>query len=308
MKQSSNILFNICYQCNARCRHCSNGDTIKERQESDPNQILEWLADVAEAGLKMATFVGGEPFLMLDDLRRYCARAVELGLKSSIITNGYWAKTREEAIAILQSLSGLNSLVVSSDIYHLEFIDSQVVKNALDACLELNIEVALNITCASKVEKTEALEIYGDYKNKLFIYTPMMMPIGAASELPIERRPVLEKADSLPAFCAIGNFSVKQTGDVFACCNAIVPEEPFLYIGNMVKQKFPELMKEFEKNPLYVFIKEYGPRGIGRIFRESPYFEEFRQKAYTCECDFCLDLLVNPERQQYFLRQIASQS
>lgn len=58
MKQSSNILFNICYQCNARCRHCSNGETIKERREIDPNQILEWLADVAEAGLKEATFVG----------------------------------------------------------------------------------------------------------------------------------------------------------------------------------------------------------------------------------------------------------
>lgn len=305
MKRNMNLIFNICNQCNVKCRHCSNEEILNNGRKAEPFLVLEWLEDAAEAGFGEATFVGGEPFLFVDDLRLYCKKAHELGMKSCIITNGYWAKTLDKAIEVLKSLEDLDSILVSSDIFHLEHIDSQIIKNALDACIMLNISVALNATCASKNEKKRIWDIYSGYKNSLFINTHMLMPIGAAKSLLIERWCLEDKVSELPVICGINNFLVEMDGEVHACCNAILSEEPLLYAGNMKKEKLSVLLQKFVANPLYRFIKEQGPRGIGRLLKDSLYYNEFRQKQYTCECDFCVSILGSLELQQYMINQIS---
>lgn len=305
MKRNMSLIFNICNQCNMRCRHCSNVDSLNDEQKADPSLILEWLSDAAEAGVKEVTFVGGEPFLFLDDLILYCAKSQELGMKSCIITNAYWANTKDEAFEILQKLQGLSSLLVSSDVFHLEYIDSSIIKNAIEACIELNISVALNATCATKSEKKQMWNIYDKYKNVLFINTHMLMPIGSAKSLPIDRWLLEAKIDELPTICGINNFLVEMDGEIHACCNAILSEEPFLYAGNMKKESLQTILPKIQDDFLYNFIKEYGPRGIGKILKDSPYYAELKQKQYTCECDFCVGILGSKERQLYFINQIS---
>jgi len=293
MKYSESLIYNICNRCNLRCKHCSNAGLIHDTQVMDSNMVFDSLTDAAEVGIAQVTFVGGEPFLELGSLRKYIQRAKALGLETCIITNTYWAKTKETAIEILKSLEGLTSLLISSDLYHLEYISADIIMNAIEACLELNINAAINATCASKKDKKKIWEIYEKYKNKIFIHTHMLMPIGAAKELEIERWMLEDKVNRLPGICGIGNFLIEMNGDVHACCNAILAKDSYLYAGNLNEESLKEILHRFHMNPMYQFIRKQGPRGIGRMLQTSPYYELCRTREYTCECDFCVDVLGN---------------
>lgn len=305
MKRDTSLIFNICNQCNMRCRHCSNEDSLSDHMKADSLLILKWLEDASDAGIREVTFVGGEPFLFLNDLVLYCAKAKELGMNSCIITNAYWANTKDEALQILNKLDGLSSLLVSSDVFHLEYIDSRVIENALDACIEMNINVALNATCAMKSEKKKIWDMYSKYKNHIFINTHMLMPIGAAKKLCIEKWVLKEKIDLLPTMCGISNFLVGMDGEVHGCCNAILSKNQLLYVGNIKQNAVKEIIQKINEDPLYKFIKTYGPRGIGKVIKDSPYYNKLEQNQYTCECDFCVDILGCVDHQKYFTEFIS---
>ncbi|AEY67261.1 radical SAM protein [Clostridium sp. BNL1100] len=304
MKRNKNLIFNICNQCNVKCRHCSNAETLNDGKKAEPPYVLKWLEDASEADFSEATFVGGEPFLYVDDLILYCKKTHELGMKSCIITNGFWATNLERAVELLKSIKGLDSILVSSDIFHLEYIDSQTIKNVFDACIQLNINIAMNATCSSKEDKKKIWDIYSEYKNSVFINTHMLMPIGAAKSLPVERWCLEDKIAKLPVVCGIDNFLVDMDGDVHACCNSILSKEPLFYVGNMKKESLSLLLKNFIRNPLYCLMKEQGPRGLGKFLMNSPYYQEFSQKEYTCECDFCISVLESDKLQKYIISQI----
>ena len=286
-----NVIFNICNQCNVKCRHCSNNEILNSMDEIDLEMLLNCLKECASANIEQVTFVGGEPFLYVDRLKLYCSTASQLGLKTCIITNGYWGKTVERAKEILTSIKGLDSLLVSSDIYHLEHISAETIENVINASLEIGIVISMNATCASKEERDVIRETYKEYKNKIIINTHMMMPIGAAKKLEIKRWKLSERKTRLASVCGIGNYLIEMDGEVHGCCNAILAKEKFLYLGNVKRNKLSRLIKESQNNKEFNFITKYGPRGIEDLVKNNQKLSQYMTKEYTCECEFCVDIM-----------------
>lgn len=285
------VIFNICNRCNVRCRHCSNSDILDSKEEMDSTMLLECLNECAKADIYQVTLVGGEPFLYPEKLKAYLSSAKELGLKTCIITNGYWGKNRSKAQELLASLDGLTSLIVSSDKYHLEHISEQTIRNVLDLCIEMGIEVSINAVCASKEDKDAIRKLYDEYKSRVAINTPMLMPIGAAKNLEIARWNLSERRTRLPSICGIGNYLVEMNGEVHGCCNAILAKNPFLSLGNVKTTKLSRQIEEFRKTKEYQFIANFGPRGIAGLVQQNEELQEFMTQEFTCECEFCIEVM-----------------
>lgn len=136
--------------------------------DPDPQEIINWISMIANSReSKHIVFVGGEPFLQ-KSLRTYIYHGSKVGLITTVVTNGYWASTEEKAEDILKSFPGLNCIIASSDIYHLEFIDKEIIYNLVRACLKLGIAITINITAASKEEGERIEKIYKHFKRIMF--------------------------------------------------------------------------------------------------------------------------------------------
>lgn len=85
------VVFNCTRRCNLRCRHCytSSGESPAEGAPAELStpQAEAMLEDLAAFGVPVVLFSGGEP-LMRPDVTKLAARAVALGMRAVLSTNG----------------------------------------------------------------------------------------------------------------------------------------------------------------------------------------------------------------------------
>jgi len=82
------VVWNCTRACNLRCVHCySNSGACRHGVEMTTDQGLALIEDLAAFGAPVMLFSGGEP-LMRPDLQTLIERAVALGMRAVISTNG----------------------------------------------------------------------------------------------------------------------------------------------------------------------------------------------------------------------------
>lgn len=107
------IAWEVTLQCNARCLHCysESGPGIHAPNELNTEQALKVIDDLAEAGLLILAFSGGEP-LLRRDIFTLIERAVDRQLVVNVATNGAVINDR---LAQRLKESGVRSMTVSLD-------------------------------------------------------------------------------------------------------------------------------------------------------------------------------------------------
>ncbi len=115
------IHFLLTYVCNFECDHCflycgpnSEGTFILK-------QVREVLHEAREIGtVEWAYFEGGEPFLFYPLMVEGIRIARDMGFRTGIVTNAYWATSQEDAGLWLKPLADLElaDLSVSDDAFH----------------------------------------------------------------------------------------------------------------------------------------------------------------------------------------------
>jgi organic radical activating enzyme len=128
--------------CNLSCAHCIT--------DSSPSAVgdLPW-PRIEDAVRSAAPYVdricvtGGEPTLRLDRTLQVIRLARELGLGTSVVSNGYWARSRAGAERVLRRFAdaGLETLAVSFDSFHDRLVDEQSLETLLSAAVGSSIEV-----------------------------------------------------------------------------------------------------------------------------------------------------------------------
>jgi pseudo-rSAM protein/SPASM domain protein len=82
------VVWNVTRQCNLYCEHCyASADTETAPGELSTAEGKALLADLADYGVPVVLFSGGEP-LVRDDLPELIAHAADLGLRPVLSTNG----------------------------------------------------------------------------------------------------------------------------------------------------------------------------------------------------------------------------
>lgn len=133
----------LTYQCNLECEHCFVWGSPRQAGTMGLEQVREILRQSEALGtVEWIYFEGGEPFLYYPILCTAVREAAALGFEVGIVSNGYWATSREDALEWLRPLSGLvQDLSVSSDRYHRLEAGYDPAENACQAADELGIPV-----------------------------------------------------------------------------------------------------------------------------------------------------------------------
>ncbi len=106
------IVWNCTRQCNLNCIHCyASADNRRAPEEMDTAAGIAFIHDLADFGVPVILFSGGEP-LLRKDLFSLAALARELGIRIVLSTNGTLIT---EAVAKKISALGFAEVGISLD-------------------------------------------------------------------------------------------------------------------------------------------------------------------------------------------------
>jgi len=132
----------LTYQCTFECDHCFVWGSPWQTGTLTLEQIDLILEQAKSAGVESIYFEGGEPFLYYALLVRGVEMAYEMGFSVGVVSNGYWAHTKEDALVWLKPLVGkLDDLSISCDLFHYSEEMLYQAQNAVDAARQLGIPV-----------------------------------------------------------------------------------------------------------------------------------------------------------------------
>ena len=135
--------------------------------------------------IEITVFTGEELTLKL--LKEGIKYAADGGFIVKLVTNAWWASSRERALTFLKEL-GLKELNVSYDDFHSAFIQGRNIVNAVKAALRLGLKVAVAIIVHkySKINKNYVRNMFvsnGVNVAKIYFLEDHLQPVGRASSL-----------------------------------------------------------------------------------------------------------------------------
>lgn len=137
------VHFLLTYRCLFSCDHCfvwgdPSANVVFSKRDLD--EALNQLAEVPS--VRTVYFEGGEPFLYYPLLLHAVRTAAALGYAVGIVTNGYWATSKEDALEYLRPFAGqVTDLTVSTDLFHSSKRLSDEARAAIEAAEELAIPI-----------------------------------------------------------------------------------------------------------------------------------------------------------------------
>jgi MoaA/NifB/PqqE/SkfB family radical SAM enzyme len=149
------------FRCPAQCRHCGTNSHPRELTWLSPDLILDVIDQAARAGYAEVVFSGGEPTLAGNSLLVAMQHARERDLRVRLVTNAYWAKTREDAARILDDFlaCGLGYVTLSTGDEHARFVPLASVINAARGCAERSLPATIvTESCNGRTITTRTIE------------------------------------------------------------------------------------------------------------------------------------------------------
>jgi hypothetical protein len=136
------IHFLLSYKCDSECDHCFVYGSPQAKGTFTLNQMKRIFDELPEIQtIKSVYFEGGEPFLFYPLMYEGIKIAHDMGFKTGIVTNGYWATSEEDAELWLKPLRdlGVSDISVSDDAFHYENREASPPKHALKAAHRLGM-------------------------------------------------------------------------------------------------------------------------------------------------------------------------
>jgi MoaA/NifB/PqqE/SkfB family radical SAM enzyme len=260
---------------------------------------MKWVEDASRyrnGHVKALALTGGEPFYNLKNLSQISAYGKTLGLVVSVVTNAFWASTREKALDILANLPSIQMLSFSTDVYHQQAISLDKIKNAIWAAQELgrfyNIAVCTDNEENPEYQRTlEDLKAIGE-ENKIRV--SITFPAGRAKE-EVNCSSYRTGYEPATSACPVASSPVVfPDGKVIACIGPLLTlsyKHP-MFLGNLYQESFSEIFDRAELNPVLHTIRVWGPHKLVSLLRQSGQ-DDLLPKEYIRDsaCDVCYKLL-----------------
>jgi organic radical activating enzyme len=300
-------------RCNIECRHCGieSSPHVQGRMSvDDARQLIVEAAAIDD--FAKVTFTGGEPTLFRRDLRTLIAFCRDLGLSTRIVTNGGWAARKDRGLAFLSSLreAGLSELNFSADKFHLEFLPSQTLRNALDCARQLGYSRIVSfVSNAERDPLQEFSDLYGVRREKLidlrlalargisldalkedftFVFYGGLIGLGRAARFPADLR--YYPIDFFPAGSGcrevVNKPVIYPDGTFQACCCAGGKVATFT-VGNAFEEDVASLYDRMTARLHFKFINDRGPRSLYEAINDARP-DLGLASSYTSICEMCV--------------------
>jgi len=279
-------------RCNFQCAHCITESGPENRQTIDKSQALA-LIDRIACESENICFTGGESFLRRNDLFVCIARARELGLNVSAVTNGFWAKNDEQTRETLHRLAecGLSGICISLDRFHLPFVEPSNALRIARLCQEYGLNHLIRVCATVDDEFAEELINPGRYPGVNF-QRVRVLKMGRAVHLPAHS---FKSSPEFPDGCCstVRSPIVLPGGLVQACCGPGVHfrEKNPLNLGNWKNEDLSTILRRARTSPLVMALYSFGPKRIAELLDSVSHYDNVRQRPqYTGICELCVDM------------------
>lgn len=308
----SNVEIVVTSRCNIKCRHCIYDCQPVNTEKLCKSIIIDLIKQAAALNsLKSVIFTGGEAFLEYDSLVENIALCEDLGLESSVVTNGFWALDSQITNQKLKKLKGLRILNVSTDSFHQEFVPVDRIRNIIKSCHKLGVECVVRVSYLND----PASEI-GIIKKQLTglegLYTISAMPVvpfGRAATL-IDTLLIYEYDPNGIPCCGADCPVIDSNGDVKFCPGGLFshPDNILLKVGNIFVETLETIKKSANLNPIVQMLRLRGPSGLAHLIRNQaikegiPFLSQMEEVRDLCS--LCKYVITDPDNAMLLQRAV----
>jgi hypothetical protein len=272
------IHFLLTYVCNYTCDHCFLYCSPNSKGTFTLKQIKQVLDEATKINtIEWIFFEGGEPFLyypiMLEGLRL----AKNLGFKTGLVSNSYWATSVEDAEIWLKPIYeiGISDFSISNDTFHYGDEELNLSKRAEQAARNLNLPSSSIVIDEPTVE----MGIDKDHEKGEPVIKGGAMFRGKAVETLTEGLPkrFWEDLNKCPYedLEKLGRIHIDTFGNAQICQG--------LSIGNFWKTPLSELIDNYDVNSHPIC----GPLTIGGPAQLVREYQVEHGDKYVDECHLC---------------------
>ncbi|MFW9818494.1 MAG: radical SAM protein [Candidatus Thorarchaeota archaeon] len=272
------IHFLLTYVCNYSCDHCFLYCSPKSKGTFTLTQIKR----VLDEAMKIKTvewiyFEGGEPFLYYPIMIKGLKLARDLGFKTGLVSNSYWATSVEDAEIWLKPISkmGISDFSISNDTFHYREEELNLSKRAEQAARNLNLP-----SYSISIDKPSIeMGIDKDHEKGEPVIKGGAMFRGRAVEMLTEGLPrrSWEDLNKCPYedLEGLGRIHIDPFGNAQICQG--------LSIGNFWKTPLSELIDNYNANshPICGPLIQGGPAELVREYKTE------HEDGYVDECHLC---------------------
>jgi MoaA/NifB/PqqE/SkfB family radical SAM enzyme len=266
----------LTYQCTFECDHCFAWGSPRQSGTLTLAQITDILQQAKDAGIEWIYFEGGEPFLYYAIMVKGAQLAKQLGFHVGVVSNGYWARTFEDALEWLKPLTMLEDLSVSSDLFHYDEMLSRNTKNAVAAAEQLGIPIGVISVCQPEetnavsshgmIEAGGAAVLYRGRASKILVPRAALHPWNEFVECPHEdlREP--------------GRVHLDPLGNLHICQG--------ISLGNLFEKPLTQICAEYnvEAHPICGPLLNGGPAALVTEYNLP------HEPAYADACHLCYEM------------------
>jgi organic radical activating enzyme len=299
------LALHITYRCPLQCDHCCVDAGPQKRTELHADQIRALIRQAAlDCKVQGVGVTGGDPFLVPELAALAVTEAKSYGLKTHVVTSGYWAKSTEEAGQRLEAVGngGLDELCISYDDSHAQYVKFERIGHAYRAAIARGIKVRFLITQepGSVIEagwmRREVAKIE-NYDAELTSFTVgAVLSTGRASTTStltqIASRAAKTEKYLGPCPIVFRRLAVNPDGNMLACCGT-VPFYEDLCIGNVNTHTLSEAVAGMYNNLLLRWIAFEGPVEILKTVTAGD-SKPLTDEHFEGICQACDSLFSNP--------------
>lgn len=299
-------------QCTAACRDCCFNCSPDKHNRLSYEDMCRYIDQsiTAYPTIKIVVLTGGECFLLKEDLYKIIAFIHSRNLLSRVVTNGYWATSKDAAFSILKRLKeqGLTEINFSTGDDHLEWVSYERLKNGVLTSLQCGFTTCINVESGGRRKFSKDILVtdpdfasYLSYKNvssigSLQVIGGTWMPFTIESMSNIERfrddeivRQNCERCDNI--FTSV---NITPTHRLVACCGLPVNLIPFLDLGSVKKARIKELYENQFDDFMKIWLFVEGPYKILEFVAAKIGKDKVLELQHSCHsCFYCAALFTN---------------
>lgn len=296
-----NIGLMLTYKCSVACPHCIVDAGPHRKEEMHLKNALNWINQAhayRDGYIKGLALTGGEAFFNIEHLQSISAQGEKLGFVVSVVTNAFWASSKNIAVNILSTLPAIQLISISTDEYHQKAIPFDNIRNAVWAAKELGLLYNIAVCTDNKenLKYREIMKYLLEITEPDKIRTTITLPVGRGRKKSETFKYKMSSEPTLSACTMVSSPIIFPDGKVIACIGPVIklPPPHHLFLGNLHDNSLSEILDNAEINPILHAIRIWGPQKIVSLLKEQG-LDKLLPKEYItdCICDICYKLFSN---------------
>lgn len=285
------------FACPLKCDFCCHPPENYGHGKMDPSDVVEWIRQAAEIdSIVDVAISGGEPFIYIKEIIWIWEELGKDRLPFRIVTSAIWGRDYEKSYNLLKVLKelGLNTLGISYDDSHSEFVEPYVVQNVLRAADELQIpcQVVGNFWNTDR-KVQDLLQVPDNGLNSIandFVY-----PAGRAEYANIQPQDYGVTPDLSDFRCMYKekfyDIAIYPDGNLYPCCSGGFQVKGKLSVGNLHSESLKSLLDKVHssiyvrilKEKSFKFLYELIEKEDPELFEMLPRFDDKVTGCQLCE-------------------------